>query len=533
MRKKIFSDESAFFALSSVFFYLVIFLTFFVSGISILDPDFAWHLRVGQDILETKSVPHVEEYIFTTLGDKWVDHEWLSNLLLFLVYDFFGKFGYWALGIIFAAIATLTLFLISHSTKKYFLQNIGKWNFLLFEIVAIGLSFFALLRAYGIRLQVLTWLFFALIFIFYLKIVKEDKWRYLAGFPLLIFLWTNLHGTFVLGLAIILVVLFFLLFESKSLERKKRIALTIVLTIGATLLNPYGLELWKLVAIEYTQSRSYLTQIFEWLPLYTAPYIEWYSTFYISIIIFISGAYFKFRKVPKKRESLIYLLFVFVLMLMAIKARRFVPMFALSSFPLIIILLQSFFKKSSIKKKLGIFILVISTPLIIYQTYFISTVPLNLLTKNTIASPYDAVSFIKENNSTKDLRTYNRYGWGGYLVWMWPEKLHFIDGRMPQKPMPNNLSLIEEYFSFRESKEKAEEKLDEYKIELVLLEKEFSIKDIMPKTEKFILEKLFAVNLKDFDSEDYLRSYLKDNWQKIYEDEVAIIYLSPKITFQK
>src|SRR5207245_3074931 len=43
----------------------------------ITDPDFWWHLKTGQYIVETRTIPHTD--IFSTLrfGSEWVTHEWL------------------------------------------------------------------------------------------------------------------------------------------------------------------------------------------------------------------------------------------------------------------------------------------------------------------------------------------------------------------------------------------------------------------------------------------------------------------------
>jgi len=518
-----------FFVFLNILIWLTVFTVFFTSSISNLDPDFSWHLRIGQDILINKQVPHTEKYIFTTLGERWVDHEWLSNLLLFSIYDFFGKFGYWALGVLFAGIATYTLFLISRLNRKYFLTTLNNWSFLFLNSVFLGLGLLSLLRTYGIRLQVLTWLFFVLLFVFYFKLLKERKILYLLAYPLLFCFWANLHGTFVFGLFIAIGLLFFLLWQKKERVFREKVIITILATLISTLITPYGLELWKLIIVEYTQNSSYLLQIFEWLPLYAAPFIEWYSTFYISISLFIFLAAFKFGKIPKKQNFLFYYGFFFFILLMSVKARRFVSMFVLCSFPLVVFSISKIFKNLSIKKSIRLIPVFFLIPLLVYKFYFISTVPLNLLTQNTVASPYNAVTFIKEDKNINDLRVYNKYGWGGYLVWMWPEKLHFIDGRMPQKPLQNNLSLIEEYFKFQENTDLAKEKLAEYNIKVVLLETNYKISTMFSPTEKWILQNLFSVNLAEFDQKDSLREFLDTNWTRVYTDEISVVYISPEI----
>ena len=73
-----------------LFFILMIFAAA-VRPIS--DPDFWWHLKTGQYIAETKTIPHTD--IFSTLrfGSEWVTHEWLSEVLMYFVFRAAGFGG--------------------------------------------------------------------------------------------------------------------------------------------------------------------------------------------------------------------------------------------------------------------------------------------------------------------------------------------------------------------------------------------------------------------------------------------------------
>lgn len=522
-------SEDGLFSLANLLFWITIFLVFFTSGLSNVDPDFAWHLRVGQDIALEKQAPTVEKYLLPTLGENWVDHEWLSNLLLFLVYDLFGKFGYWVLGLFFALAATSTLLLILKITRKYFVKKLARWDFFFLSSLFIIFGAFSFFGSYGIRLQVLSWLFFVLCFLFYFKLSKEENWRYLAAFPLLFFFWANLHGTFVLGLAFSLLLLAFLFWQYKNISLRKKTLLSALATIFATFLTPYGLDLWRLIIIEYTQNSSYLLLIFEWLPLYAVPFIHWRATFYITFFLLIFILLLVFKKIPKKPEFILYLAFLFFLLFLATQARRFVPMFVLGSIPFAIFAIASFLKKEIIGKWFGFLIIFVTVPIILYQIFVFTTLSLDPLTQNSNATPHNAVMFLKNNPEFSERNIYNRYGWGGYLVFMWPEKLHFIDGRMPQKPLSSGTTFIEEYFQFKKSEATAKEKLAEYNIELVLLEKRKPLKENFSRFEIFMLEKLFLFDFNEFDKPDLLRTYLEKNWQTVYMDDVSVIYASPKL----
>ena len=73
------------------------------------DPDVWWHLRTGQLILQNHSLFHTDPYSFTRSGQPWVDHEWLSEVLMFGLYRVAGAGG---LIVVFAAIIAATLLLV-------------------------------------------------------------------------------------------------------------------------------------------------------------------------------------------------------------------------------------------------------------------------------------------------------------------------------------------------------------------------------------------------------------------------------------
>ena len=71
----------------------------------ITDPDFWWHLRTGQYIVETRSIPYTDIFSSTRYGSEWVTHEWLSEVVMFLV---FRLSGYALLILVFALVIAAT-----------------------------------------------------------------------------------------------------------------------------------------------------------------------------------------------------------------------------------------------------------------------------------------------------------------------------------------------------------------------------------------------------------------------------------------
>src|SRR5262245_31979193 len=86
------------------------------SFFKIADLDFWWHLKTGEIILTQKAFPHQDIYSFTAFGREYIDHEWLFQVLQYLVYDSIGPIGI----ILFK---TLVLVFIYWITTRFLLKN--------------------------------------------------------------------------------------------------------------------------------------------------------------------------------------------------------------------------------------------------------------------------------------------------------------------------------------------------------------------------------------------------------------------------
>ena len=57
------------------------------------DPDYFWHLRTGQLILDARALPSHDPFSFTRPDAPWVLHEWVFEVVLYSVYSIGGPFG--------------------------------------------------------------------------------------------------------------------------------------------------------------------------------------------------------------------------------------------------------------------------------------------------------------------------------------------------------------------------------------------------------------------------------------------------------
>src|SRR6185436_6603799 len=88
-------DMSAF-----VLLLLIVIVNFALQPLS--EPDFGWHLRTGLDVLHTGlPLPSSDPYSHTMPDWPWVEHAWLTDVL---IADLYSAFGALAVIVFFAAV---------------------------------------------------------------------------------------------------------------------------------------------------------------------------------------------------------------------------------------------------------------------------------------------------------------------------------------------------------------------------------------------------------------------------------------------
>jgi hypothetical protein len=180
-----------------------------------------------------------------------------------------------------------------------------------------------------------------------------------------------------------------------------------------------------------------------------------------------------------------------------------------------------------LNKKLGKFFLIVK----IYLIVGLLAISITKLLETKIiynpfisckdSCPYEAVNFLKNHPEYNNLRFFSEYNWGGYLIWMLPEKKLFISGQLPQQPFAGR-TLLEEYLEFYK-KEKAEIKLNQYDINLILIAR----KGKYIKLNWFEKYFLYFNEEKINNYENNLKNYLDNSpaWQLVYNDNLSNVYV--------
>jgi hypothetical protein len=191
--------------------------------------DLAYQVRAGDEILAAGALPSVDTWTFTIAGTPWVDQQWLAQVLLSLGY----RLGGWELlAVVRAALVVLALGLllaacVAHGTPVRV------------AAVLVLVAFLLTAPALALRPQLFGIAIFAALL--WLVAVRERRPRLYWFAPVLVVLWANIHGSFVLAP----LVLGYAWLDDVSAGRPWRGSL-VVLVAGAlaTLLNPFALDAW-------------------------------------------------------------------------------------------------------------------------------------------------------------------------------------------------------------------------------------------------------------------------------------------------
>jgi hypothetical protein len=435
--------------LLNIAFFTAIFLLISRLVGSFIDPDMWWHIKLGENILNGSLANNLT---FTCTEYIWINHSWLSDVLI----SFFNsKIGFLGLSIIFSII-TLIGIIFNYLSLRLILKKYKFKINRLFILVYLCSVIYLLSAFIAIRPQLFTFAFINILFFALLKIYYAKKLKFIHSlmFLPLFILWTNLHGGFVVGIALILIVTSILILklvteDFKLLNKKlilKRIKYSMILAViflFVSLLNPYTYNLWiELINQLFGSNNS--NYISEWRSI-NLKYIFDLSYF----VIFVLGLIF--IALNKKINKLRLILFIIFGLTSLYSVRYVLP---LGSIVLVIFFVEFFILLKNIDLKLNLtttkefklplLVLKLSVRFIVLIFAFFSFAIAisyiksleDLITKDNLAMtmyPVEAEIFLEKNISAlKNIKFFNSYVWGGYLKYNIKELNIFIDGRMPQ-----------------------------------------------------------------------------------------------------
>jgi hypothetical protein len=503
-------------------FFLVIFfaLIWFKSYIS-LDPDFGWRLVTGFKILSS-GIPRIDIYSYTMPSFPWVDHAWLNDVIFAFLYS---NVGYLGLSFFTSLLTIASIYLSFMATRPLAASILNKnrgivdKQLLLVAMPIVILVCTSILKFSGVRAQTWTWFFLAWL----LNIIfSESFWlKYKKFIPLFFLTWANFHGGFAAGLLILTI---FVL--SRSVEKKKVIFNELFIVFAsfiATLLNPYVLgiyrEVWSSISDKDLQNR-----VMEWN--------LFFKSFNLApmFLMIISGIFvYMYRSRLGLGIVLMFLLFLYE----TISSIRQVPLFSLFVLPIGATGILLFFNKissdkESVRRFNKLFKYFLGFTLFIFVVEAVISIKASCSLSENDFYPKSAITYLKNNVPNGNL--FSEYGWGGYVIWKFPEKKVFIDGRMPswkidKYPVNETGDAMQEYVKVISGDIPYGDIFNRYNIDTILWPRKKEEGYVDKIEEKYFdqLSLFYKILGKKQSNFNFLDELENDGWKIVYSDNVSVV----------
>ncbi|HZI50358.1 MAG TPA: hypothetical protein VFE29_00920 [Terriglobia bacterium] len=486
-----------------------VFLVIYKSFIFPLPPlDFWWHLKAGEVIATTGAIPRVDTFSFTAEGRPFILQNWLGELIYYWTY----QAGGFPLLVLLGALLTVTAFLLMYRLCRDATPHA--------RIVAL-VGFLAALANYGfLRPQTYSFLLFSA---FYLVLwrYREHGWDRLWILPPLMAVWANLHGAFVMGLALIA-----LYAGSEGLRRLidprrtdamstaqlRKLLLVFGICCLATLINPEGYRIYDYVRSVLLDAGSQQL-VAEWQPPSVNTllgFLLFYCPFLLAIVVFIRG-----RVKPDLTEMVLFFAFA----ILGLSSIRNAAWFGTIAFPLIarylpLVDLSPLYPlrrfnaadqlsqtaspdagTSQVYGRINLVLLVAAVAVLVTQSPWLRPA---LTGKSLLAeqTPIGAADFIEKQGITG--RIFHPQEFGDYLIWrLWPQQKTLVDGRVHLF----DVNFLKQYERAHQDP-LSSDFMERWKIEYLLLSKSPSGSDART---------IGSVRNSEV-------------WMKIYEDDVAVLF---------
>ena len=425
-----------------------------------VDPDYYWHIKVGEVISKTGIVNH-DLFSWTMQGKYWMSHEWLFEVLLYGFRWVFGKYH----AVVYCLSSFLLLFTILLLTNyQSYLKNIAYTivYLLFFGILSLG---FIQARPYLLSFLLLG---ITIYLLFDLYNHSESKKIYLL--PIITIIWANIHGgssnlpylfCFIFGI-MGMVSFQFKKIESKKLKKKQihRYFIVMILCIISVCMNPHGIKMLFYPYINMADS-TMINSIHEWQS--SSLHIPFHYTYFVFLLFLLFTFLFSSKRI--QFLDLILFLICTYLGLKSIRFWIFTP----------IIMSYVIFSYVEVKKIRGF-----TSSFIILSIFFISI----FFFHNSLSLPSyynisnEALSVIQKENPK---RLFNQYEYGGELIYH--NILVYIDGRADLY----SGKVYKDYYSIIDLKKEAISLMKKYDFDYYLISDKCSLYTYLDNSDQFDL----------------------------------------------
>lgn len=443
-------------------------------------------------MLDNGRLPSVDLYTFTVPTHVWTDHEYLTEILMWLVYQSTGVIG---LSLAFGLLTWAAFLVMYRQVRRQ------PW-----VIVGLGMAIGAIAGSpiWGPRAQMITF-FLTCLELYWLQGYLAGRSRALQLFPLVMVLWANLHGGWVvgfvwLGVALAAELLAWGWDRANPAHRKhvRFLAIITVFSVVAVAATPHGFSLYP-YPFQTEGSVAQQKLIVEWFsPDFHQTYLR---PFEAMVFLLIIG--FALRK-PNLYEFLLAL----VALGLALQSVRNIALFVAVATPILISSYSQYWKELAAARGwkfalpprpffaavTALVLVLISVVTVVRLAGAIS--PANQRSLDASSYPIAAADWLAAHPDV-GTRMYNQYGWGGYLAYrFYPDanRRVFIFGEAALMGDP----LLNDYEDIQTLRSDWRALLDRYGVDYVVYNRGEALANVLA---------------------------TQPDWTLAYEDSVAVIYV--------
>lgn len=286
---------------------------------TVADPDLWGHVRFGQLMRELGDVTRRDPFSYLS-GERWINHEWLSEVVFSVAWDAAGTAG---LVLLKAAVVAVLFVAVYRHLLGRDLDALRSGVLVVFLFLPVAPSLVT------IRPQMFTMLIFALTLLVLVG-VEDGRTRLAWILPLLTATWINFHGGVLAGLGVLAVWASVhalrVLWDERSpgalvRGRRRTVALAVLAAAVAVLINPYGPDLPAFLLRTGTVPRP---DISEWqaLPIRSLQGGVW-------LVTAVGAAYGVLRSRREREPALLVVLACTALL--PLTARRHLALFGITA----------------------------------------------------------------------------------------------------------------------------------------------------------------------------------------------------------
>lgn len=424
-----------------VFFTGILFVT---SLVPLLPHDFWWHLKVGEIIVETRTIPTTNMFGWTLdAAHPYAYGSWLGEVIFYLLYQL-GRMKL----IIFIRnfLFGISFFLVAWEAKR----RSHSWRV---TAIVLLLSF----AMASDNLQIRPQMFSVLPFVTFLILLNryatnQLKATWLLVCPLMMLFWVNAHGAFILGFILLGIFAVGEVIQQISKQTDPRtwrktvwLLVVTVLTLIALLGNPDGFGIFSTV-LDLITDKPVQSLAAEWQS--PTPHGLANVAFFLSILGFTLCVWYG-QAQPRIVDVIQFTCFL----CLALSAKRHVIWYSLMVMPILAENISGILDnkqwhifKENHRNILNIIIAtLVLIPVVLVQPWFIERdiIPLpsayqeKVLERNDVGpligveTPIGAVEYLESHPGR---RFFNESAYGSYFIWAMQNPSVFIDPRIDLYP---------------------------------------------------------------------------------------------------